>query len=471
MHAKHSAPLNQRQHAIVVGSGIGGLLAARVLAEFFQQVTIIERDVIKEEEAPLIRKGVPQGAHSHLLMMKGLLILNKFFPGFDAIQEAKGARKIDMYKDIETYINGHWMPTFSSSTYGYLQSRPLLESTLQSFIRAYRSISFMYDKKVYDLLMTEDQTVVLGVKIKSASNDNQREELKGDLIVDASGRNTDFPGWLHAMGYQIDKVEIKNDIYYSSRVYQCPAMETSALRCKIVRQSAPYKKKSSLLTEIEKSGERRQWIVTLIGQLGDYPENTEEEFIEFAQQLEQADIYQFIEQATAVSPIFSFRSLASFHYKYEKAAHLPKGLIVMGDAFYTFNPIFGQGMTACMISADVLRDLLLKYDNTDHIQKAYFKQTAKILDRPWNQAMKQDFIYPEIEGQRPWGFTLDRWYKRQLFQLCQQDPRIWTIIYRMINLEALPSELLRPSIIMQVVKLKLRQFYQRLFTKLNPYDS
>jgi glycine/D-amino acid oxidase-like deaminating enzyme len=47
-------------HAIVIGAGMGGLLAARALAEHYDRVTVIERDELPE--APEPRKGVTGAA-------------------------------------------------------------------------------------------------------------------------------------------------------------------------------------------------------------------------------------------------------------------------------------------------------------------------------------------------------------------------------------------------------------------------
>src|SRR5689334_20796755 len=65
-------------HAVVIGASMAGLLAARVLSEHFEQVTVIERDRRSERGEP--RKGVPQGRHVHILLMQGELILRELFP-------------------------------------------------------------------------------------------------------------------------------------------------------------------------------------------------------------------------------------------------------------------------------------------------------------------------------------------------------------------------------------------------------
>ena len=60
-------------HALVVGGGMAGLLAARVLAEHFDRVTIVERDRLPAGPEP--RGGVPQARHVHGMLMRGRLIL------------------------------------------------------------------------------------------------------------------------------------------------------------------------------------------------------------------------------------------------------------------------------------------------------------------------------------------------------------------------------------------------------------
>ena len=64
-------------HAIVIGASIGGLLAARALADYYDEVTVLERDVLPNANEP--RKGVPQGRHAHGLLARGREILDSGF--------------------------------------------------------------------------------------------------------------------------------------------------------------------------------------------------------------------------------------------------------------------------------------------------------------------------------------------------------------------------------------------------------
>src|ERR1700712_1384109 len=66
-------------HAVVLGASMGGLLTARVLADFYRTVTVVERDVLPD--TPTNRQGVPQGRHGHILLRRGSPILGDFFGG------------------------------------------------------------------------------------------------------------------------------------------------------------------------------------------------------------------------------------------------------------------------------------------------------------------------------------------------------------------------------------------------------
>jgi 2-polyprenyl-6-methoxyphenol hydroxylase-like FAD-dependent oxidoreductase len=67
------------ERAVVLGASMGGLLAARVLADFYETVTVVERDALPDE--PANRRGVPQGRHVHALLPRGGQILDGLFPG------------------------------------------------------------------------------------------------------------------------------------------------------------------------------------------------------------------------------------------------------------------------------------------------------------------------------------------------------------------------------------------------------
>jgi 2-polyprenyl-6-methoxyphenol hydroxylase-like FAD-dependent oxidoreductase len=104
-----------RNHAIVIGGGLAGLLTARVLSGHFGEVTLVDRDVLPQSEP---RKGVPQGQHVHALLSKGQEILSQLFPDLMPALIAGGAvlgRPASRAISQSRYSPGHswslWSPS------------------------------------------------------------------------------------------------------------------------------------------------------------------------------------------------------------------------------------------------------------------------------------------------------------------------------------------------------------------------
>ena len=74
------------ERALVIGGSIAGLMAARVLSDFFARVTILERDLVDRGTA--IHKSVPQANYLHWLLQGGQRVLAALYwgprPGADA---------------------------------------------------------------------------------------------------------------------------------------------------------------------------------------------------------------------------------------------------------------------------------------------------------------------------------------------------------------------------------------------------
>ena len=109
------------EHAIVIGAGLAGLLAARVLAERFRSVTVVERD--PAGSAGEARRGAPQGSHIHLLLAKGAEILEELLPGLSEELAADGGIVGDSTRDLAFYNFGHWQPRGFSDLPARLQTR------------------------------------------------------------------------------------------------------------------------------------------------------------------------------------------------------------------------------------------------------------------------------------------------------------------------------------------------------------
>ena len=118
------------ERAIVVGSGLGGLSAARALSDRFREVVILDRDELPDDTTP--RPGVPQGKHPHGLLGGGLKALEQLFPGFGHELYRAGAVPINRGFDALYEIPGQdpW-PRIKFGQLTLAMSRPLIELTLR----------------------------------------------------------------------------------------------------------------------------------------------------------------------------------------------------------------------------------------------------------------------------------------------------------------------------------------------------
>ena len=121
---------NVGKHAIVIGAGMGGLLAARALSDFYTTVTVLERDAFPSADTP--RKGIPQGRHTHGLLARGSQILEEFFPGYNSdVVAQSGGLLGDVAHDVIWIGRNVKLANGKSDLIGLLASRPVLEGHLR----------------------------------------------------------------------------------------------------------------------------------------------------------------------------------------------------------------------------------------------------------------------------------------------------------------------------------------------------
>lgn len=119
---------------VVMGGSMAGLVAARALADHFDEVHVIERDPDPGATvAP--RKGVPQGRHLHGFLRAGQDVLEGYFPGLGDEPEALGAHEVDHARETAWYHHGAWKMRRPLGLEMLMLSRPLLETTVLARVR------------------------------------------------------------------------------------------------------------------------------------------------------------------------------------------------------------------------------------------------------------------------------------------------------------------------------------------------
>ncbi|MBW4643136.1 MAG: 2-polyprenyl-6-methoxyphenol hydroxylase-like oxidoreductase [Goleter apudmare HA4340-LM2] len=434
---------NIGQHAIIIGASMGGLLAARALTDYYQQVTLLEQDIFP---APgLNRKGVPQDRHTHGLLAKGREVLEHFFPGITQELEAKTAVIGDVLQLSRWFAEGGYLQRNYSGLKGILVSRPLLEAQVRQRLLTLPNVKVIENCNVLGLVATEDHTRVTGVRLKHQGNSNAEEILNAELVVDASGRRSLSPVWLETLGYEKPhEKQVKVNISYTTRIYSRQPEHIQGDQAVIVTASYPSWRSGVLLAQ-----EQEHWIVSIGGYFSDRAPTDEQGFLEFAKSLPTPDIYEVIKDAEPLSEPTLYKFPSSQRRCYEKLKRFPQGYLVFGDAICSFNPVYGQGMTITALEAIALQDCLSK--GSQNLARRFFQAASKVVDIPWSMAVDGDLRIPQVQGKRSLMVRFINWYIGKLQVAAQQDLKVAIAFTKTVNLIAPPATLFSPWIVFRVL--------------------
>ena len=185
-------------HAVVAGGSIAGLLATRVLAQHFERVTLIERDNLAR--TPESRKGVPQGRHGHVLLLRGQAIMERLFPTLCADLLAAGAIRVSSGRDFAWHHAGAWRVQFDSDLSFLSMSRPLLETTIAGLVGDIPNVAFEQGVRV-EGLKSGPENAVTGVHVRSVGSPQATTDVEAGLVVEATGRGSATPQWLRELHF------------------------------------------------------------------------------------------------------------------------------------------------------------------------------------------------------------------------------------------------------------------------------
>jgi 2-polyprenyl-6-methoxyphenol hydroxylase-like FAD-dependent oxidoreductase len=427
---------SNRENALVLGGSIAGLLAARVLADRYAHVTVVERD--RMPSGVDHRRGVPHGHHVHGMLPRGVQILEELLPGFIAEAVSAGALTGDILADCRWYLHGRPLRRAHAGLPVLSASRPLIEGTIRERVRALPNVTVLDGYDITGLRASADRERITGATAAGVA-DGPRT-LPADLVVDATGRGSRTPRWLAELGYEGppgDRVGI--DLSYSSCVFEEP---DGLLGDDLVVVTArfPGQRRSAVVQRLEGG----RVLVTLAGVLGERPPDTLDGFAGYARTLAKPDTYEVIRAAKPIGAARSFRFPAYVRHRYEHVTRFPAGLLVAGDATCAFNPVYGQGMSVAAMNGLALRDEL-RHDGEPDPHR-YFAAVAQALEAPWRLAVGADLALPGVTGPAQPESPLTGEYLGRLQLAAVEDADLAVAFIRVTSLVDPPPVLLSPHI-------------------------
>ncbi|MBB5168205.1 NAD(P)/FAD-dependent oxidoreductase [Mycobacterium sp. AZCC_0083] len=438
-----------RDRAVVLGASMGGLLAARVLADFFRVVTVVERDVLPH--APMNRRGVPQDRHPHVLLGKGVQIVGELFPGFFDQLVTDGAVKWDD-GDLSRFwstFGGHLMVRSATvpdptSLVDYHVSRPLLEFSVRKAVRAIPNVEFLEGHDVVGLTADTDANRITGARLARQGDDGETL-LTTDLIIDATGRGSRAPVFLEEFGYVRPPVEeLEMRIAYATMPVRVPP---GMLR-ELVLTVNPV---ASRPTTFAMFAVENDTYLVLGGTLGgQQPPSDRAELLEFIAEFAPRHALDAIRAGEPLGDVVHHRIPSNRWRRYDQLARTPDGLLVLGDAVCSFNPIYGQGMTVAAAEAEVLGKCLSVGDLD--LPRRFFGESAKTIQVAWRTAVGSDLALPQVEGRRPLSTRIINTYMDAVLTATETDPAVAQQFFRVAWMLDAPVRLFRPSILLRIAK-------------------
>ncbi|QBD75447.1 hypothetical protein EPA93_05285 [Ktedonosporobacter rubrisoli] len=341
--------------ALIIGAGIAGLLAARVLSDYYEHVQIIEKDALSEEA--ITRSGTPQAFHLHNLALRGRKIVEQLFP--DLIDDLLERGAFAAHAKTFILANPFGQCAMTNPDEGRVQcSRSMLEFALRQRVQAIPRIQLASELEVVGLQANADRTRITGVSVRPRGQMQNLSMLTADLIVDASGQFSKITQWLAELDYALPEPErVKVGIGYSTRLYRLSPQVNQETGLILIWGEPENQKRFAYGLQIENG----LWDICLQGAKDLQPASDDRGFEQELRQIITPVLADTVENEG--EPVSSARGYLVPECRlqhFEQMENWPAGLLVLGDALCNLDPMYGQGMSVAALEAEALNNALLE---------------------------------------------------------------------------------------------------------------
>jgi 2-polyprenyl-6-methoxyphenol hydroxylase-like FAD-dependent oxidoreductase len=379
-----------------------------------------------------------------VLLARGRDVLDELFPGLTGELVAAGVPLVDLHEQVDWINNGYLMRRAPSTLKAFGIGRPLLEHTVRTRVAELPGVQFVPECEVLGLLASPNSRRITGVRVQERDGGEPRE-LRADIVVDAGGRGSRTPIWLAELGYPtVSEERVAVGLTYVTRLYRREPNQIGGLMG-VLANAIPENPRYGVIA----SQENDQFAIALSGMLGEVPPTDDAGMAAFARALPSPHFAEIVANAVPTTEPVLMRFPHSQRRRYEKMRRFPNGLLVMGDAMCSFNPVYGQGMTVAALEALLLRDMLSRGMPAP---RDFFRRAAKVVDRPWSISVGSDLKFPGVEGRRTAQVRFVNAFLDRLYGAATEDRALGTAFLRVINLIDAPPRLLSPRIVARALR-------------------
>jgi 2-polyprenyl-6-methoxyphenol hydroxylase-like FAD-dependent oxidoreductase len=387
--------------AVVIGGSIGGSAAAAALAQHFQRVVVVERDVLPD--GPELRKGAPHAHQYHVLTVGGRQALEDLLPGFTDGAIAAGALSVDPGLAINNGLKVGWLPKVTTGLQMLLGTRYFLEHQLRTRVSSISNVEYRSPLTVVGLTVEDNRAT--GVVVRNGRDASTTAQLSADLIVDASGRASRAPEWLAEVGFPAPRETTINARWAYTTTYFRPPSDWAPewqginLGPTVTGEGITATRGGAMWQQ-----EDGKWVLTAQGVAGDNPPGDEAGMKDYLKSLGPTVFADIIDKVELVAPVVAWRNTANRMRDFAGMATRPEQFVAIGDSVAAYNPIYGQGMASAAFGARELRDSLTRFsqsasgDTLDGFAEEFQRRLqTEIIDDCWAFSTNSDYGVPGVE--------------------------------------------------------------------------
>ncbi|AOS62928.1 NAD(P)/FAD-dependent oxidoreductase [Actinoalloteichus hymeniacidonis] len=435
------------RRALVLGGGIAGLTAARVLAEHADEVIVVDRDDPADNSGP--RRGTPTAPHSHPIPELARRQLDHWMPGLIEELVADGAQPVD--SGSHWHVDGVRRAPVVGEPLVSL-TLPFLHRRMREHVAGLGAVRFQRGKATG---LTHRGTRVDGALVAEPGHRGPGERIGADLVVDGMGRSSRLGDWLERADYPPPPMRrLGGDLGYATRLYRRSPGQTVDGMDSVYSLRTGRSGPAGGLVLLPVEGDR--WSATVIGYGDNRPTRDIEDFEARCRIEPVGELGTLIQEGEPVSDVAAARHRDSRRRDYHRIRRLPGGLIALGDAVASLNPMHGQGLILAALQASALHSWLRGPAVLSEPADAYFERSRVVVDAAWASAAAQDSRPSQPEGKGPFGLQLSRVFTDLLAKATITDAGVHRRYLDVAAMRSHPRELARPRFLLSTMRAALR---------------
>ncbi|MGQ9889298.1 MAG: FAD-dependent monooxygenase [Aggregatilineales bacterium] len=333
-----------QQRALVIGAGLAGLLAARVLLDHFASVAVVGRCRSSDNRPP-----------GHVLAVGAFRALERLFPGISAELALIGAPSVDWAADCPALLPAGWAPRFPSGLLTRAVSGDGLAQTVRRRLTEYGGdrLELRDNARAVGLLWQDGRVTGARLLVNTLADTADADDdsptlvaISADFVVFAGGQSSQLADWLAQVGCPAPaQTVISAPQTYSVGLFRRPAGADPAWRALLIVPVAG--RPGALLHPLE--GQR--WAVTLAPPAGAPSPADLDGLLTLVRDLPTPSVYDALRAAEPLESVRVWAHAGSRVAAYHRTGNWPDSLAIIGDAVCALNPAYGHSLTAAALAA------------------------------------------------------------------------------------------------------------------------